>query len=173
MNHTPPGTYMLRDLHDVAVPEAISWQPQTAGWLLLALLLGSLVLLWIYHRVQIWWQQRYRREALAALRAINWSDAGANLTLFRIIKEVLQHLSPPCANLFGLALLQTLDSAMADRQPRFATELGERWLVSLVCDQVVLSVSDQLCLVSLCSDWLQHHQAPCPSTTLAVEARHA
>ena len=50
--HKLPGTYMLRELQDVTVPDAISWQPQTAGWLLLALLLGALALLWLYHRVQ-------------------------------------------------------------------------------------------------------------------------
>ncbi|ELM3618337.1 MAG: DUF4381 domain-containing protein [Aeromonas sobria] len=173
MIHKLPGTYMLRELQDVTVLPAISWQPQTAGWVLLAMILGSLALLWIYHRVQLWWQQRYRREALAALRTLNWSNTGTSLTLFHIIKEVLTHLSPGYAKLFGTPLLQTLDSAMPDRQTRFATELGERWLVSLVCDQVVLSVSDQLCLVSLCSDWLQHHQTPCPSAALTVEARHA
>ena len=27
--HTPPSTYILRDLHDVAVPESVSWLPQT------------------------------------------------------------------------------------------------------------------------------------------------
>lgn len=173
MNHTQPATYMLRDLHDVTVPPPIHWLPQTTGWLLLVLIAGSLVLLWLYHRAQIWWRQRYRREALAALRALNWSDAGASLTLFHIIKGVLTHLSPHHARLFGMALLQELDSVMPDRQPRFTTDLGERWLISLVCDQVVLSVSDQLCLVSLCSDWLQHHQLPCPSTALAAEAHHA
>lgn len=171
--HKLPGTYMLRELQDVTVPDAISWQPQTAGWLLLALLLGALALLWLYHRVQRWWQQRYRREALAALRALNWSDAGASLGLFHIIKAVLTHLDPRHAKLFGMALLQTLDNALPDRQPRFATELGERWLVSLVCDQVVLSVSDQLCLVSLCSDWLAHHQPLVHTASRATEARHA
>ncbi len=143
--HKLPGTYMLRELQDVTVPDAISWQPQTAGWLLLALLLG----------------------------ALNWSDAGASLGLFHIIKAVLTHLDPRHAKLFGMALLQTLDNALPERQPRFATELGERWLVSLVCDQVVLSVSDQLCLVSLCSDWLAHHQPPVHTASLAAEARHA
>ncbi|MEZ6939964.1 DUF4381 family protein [Aeromonas sp. S12(2024)] len=173
MNHKLPGTYMLRELQDVTVPPTISWQPQTAGWLLLALSLGALALLWLYHRAQRWWQQRYRREAQAALRTINWSDAGASLALFHLIKQVLTHLDHRHGKLFGMALLQTLDNAMADRQPRFATELGESWLVSLVCDQVVLSVSDQLCLVSLCNDWLAHHQTPIQTASLATEARHA
>lgn len=44
MNHKLPGTYMLRELQDVTVPPTISWQPQTAGWLLLALSLGALAL---------------------------------------------------------------------------------------------------------------------------------
>jgi len=104
MNHKLPGTYMLRELQDVTVPPAISWQPQTAGWLLLALSLGALALLWLYQRAQRWWQQRYRREALAALRTINWSDAGASLALFHLIKQVLTHLDPRHGKLFGMAL---------------------------------------------------------------------
>ncbi|MGY3854718.1 DUF4381 domain-containing protein [Aeromonas aquatilis] len=171
--HKLPGTYMLRELQDVTVPPAISWQPQTTGWLLLALLLAALTLRWFSLRVLRWWQQRYRREAQAALRTINWSDAGATLALFHIIKQVLTHLDPGHGKLFGTALLQTLDHTMPDRQPRFASELGERWLVSLVCDQVALSVSDQLCLVSLCSDWLEHHQSPVHTTLLATETSHA
>lgn len=170
MIHTPPGTYMLRELHDVAVPPAISWQPQTTGWLLLALFVATFALRRLYHRTQIWWQQRYRREALIALRALNGSDSSTSHALFRIIKQVLTHLDARHAPLFGTALLQTLDCTMQDRQTRFATELGERWLISLVCDQVTLSLSDQLALVSLCSDWLQHHQHP--ATAQAVEARH-
>jgi len=172
MTHTLPGTYILRELQDVIVPPPISWQPQTAGWLLLTLLLGLLVLRGLYYKMQRWWQQRYRREALVALRAINWSDKTAPLTLFQLIKQVLTHLAPEHGKLFGIELLHTLDHTMPDRQPRFESELGERWLVSLVCDQLALSVSDQVCLVSLCSDWLQHH-TPRLGTLKVSEADHA
>ncbi|WP_154215052.1 DUF4381 family protein, partial [Vibrio parahaemolyticus] len=33
---TPPSTYILRELHDVAVPPSVSWYPQTIGWKILA-----------------------------------------------------------------------------------------------------------------------------------------
>ena len=33
---TPPSTYILRELHDVAVPSSVSWYPQTIGWKILA-----------------------------------------------------------------------------------------------------------------------------------------
>ena len=32
MDHQVPGTYILRHLSDVAIPEPVSWWPQTVGW---------------------------------------------------------------------------------------------------------------------------------------------
>ncbi|MCZ8485299.1 DUF4381 domain-containing protein, partial [Vibrio lentus] len=39
VEHTPPSTYILRDLHDVAIPESVSWMPQTIGWKILGVIL--------------------------------------------------------------------------------------------------------------------------------------
>lgn len=41
IQHTPPSTYILRELHDVAVPESVSWLPQTVGWKVLAIIGGA------------------------------------------------------------------------------------------------------------------------------------
>ncbi|HDM8140995.1 TPA: DUF4381 domain-containing protein, partial [Vibrio harveyi] len=61
--HTPPSTYILRELHDVAVPESVSWVPQTIGWKILAVI-GAIVLMYLgYRLLHHWWDNRYRKEA--------------------------------------------------------------------------------------------------------------
>ena len=47
VEHTVPSTYILRDLHDVAIPDSVSWAPQTIGWKILGviLLLATLYLM--------------------------------------------------------------------------------------------------------------------------------
>ena len=60
----------LEHLHDIVLPEPISWFPQTMGWWLALGLLG-LLLVWgsyrLYHR---WQANRYRRLALSQLQQI-------------------------------------------------------------------------------------------------------
>ncbi len=60
----------LRSLHDIALPEPISWLPQTWGWVALAELLViallSAFLIWLRH----YRRNAYRREALHLLDAI-------------------------------------------------------------------------------------------------------
>ena len=66
---------LLERLHELALPEPVSWLPQTDGWWVgLAWLAGVALLAarkWVAHRRA----NRYRREALANLDAL--SAAGA------------------------------------------------------------------------------------------------
>ena len=46
VEHTPPSTYIFRELRDVTIPDSVSWFPQTIGWKILgvALLLAAFYL---------------------------------------------------------------------------------------------------------------------------------
>lgn len=60
----------LEGLHDIIVPEAVAWTPQTVGWYVL-LVVGVVIGTWmaaVRHRKHV--ANRYRREALAALAEI-------------------------------------------------------------------------------------------------------
>ena len=63
VEHSPPSTYILRELHDVAVPDSISWMPQTIGWKVVSVLLMIGAIYLSYRFALRWWNNRYRGEA--------------------------------------------------------------------------------------------------------------
>ena len=65
------GNYTLGDFVEVVSPEAVSWWPQTTGWLWL----GAALLTWALYRAGLllrhWYRNRYRAEATARLRRLS------------------------------------------------------------------------------------------------------
>lgn len=57
------GNYALGDFVEVVPPDAISWLPQTTGWLWLGLALLGFGLYRGWLRLRHWYRNRYRREA--------------------------------------------------------------------------------------------------------------
>jgi hypothetical protein len=57
----------LRSLKDIAVPEPVSWMPQTWGWVLVAVILAVSMAGLIIHLARRYRSNAYRREALALL----------------------------------------------------------------------------------------------------------
>lgn len=60
----------LRGLRDIAVPEPVSWMPQTWGWLALALVLLAALVTWAAFAYRRWQRNAYRREALKLLDGV-------------------------------------------------------------------------------------------------------
>ncbi|MDU0311082.1 DUF4381 domain-containing protein [Rhizobium sp. 10PS4] len=60
----------LRSLHDIAMPEPVSWMPQTWGWAVLATALLVMLVLAGFRWVLRYRANAYRREALALLVVI-------------------------------------------------------------------------------------------------------
>ncbi|MEJ5018774.1 DUF4381 domain-containing protein [Ochrobactrum vermis] len=60
----------LRSLNDLAMPEPVSWFPQTWGWGLFALILLVLILSYLALWYKRWLRNAYRREAMKQLKAI-------------------------------------------------------------------------------------------------------
>jgi hypothetical protein len=61
---------LLDLMHDLVRAEPVAWTPQTIGWAVVAVWLVTVTGLIIWHRIQHWRRNRYRREALAELRQI-------------------------------------------------------------------------------------------------------
>ncbi|MGF1692123.1 DUF4381 domain-containing protein [Photobacterium kagoshimensis] len=190
--HTPPSTYILRDIVDVAVPESVAWWPQTIGWQILALVILMACFVWGYRHINVWWQNRYRREALQALATLDLGlPRESAMSLLTIIKAVLVYLDPKNAALFGEALLQKLDSLLPSATPssakgdaevkpehhadfqsdfqsnfqsdfQYQGELGKKWLAASLSSQHTLTDPELATLIEHTRSWLLLHRKPEP-----------
>ena len=82
------GNYVLQDVVEVVAPTAISWLPQTKGWLILGLVLFALLLRYCARRVRLWYSNRYRREAEKRLQDLEQTAVQSKLLseLNRLLK---------------------------------------------------------------------------------------
>ncbi|MDG9881836.1 DUF4381 domain-containing protein [Pseudomonas putida CSV86] len=60
----------IDQLQEIALPAPVSYWPQTWGWTVLLILLLAAVLVWALRAWRHWQRNRYRREALARLDAL-------------------------------------------------------------------------------------------------------
>ena len=161
MNPLDPATLPLRDIH---LPMPVDWWPPAPGWWLVALVVASLVAAGVVR----WRRDRFRRFALARLRAIRAALAeGAPAT--RCAQEVAELLRRYCmtttadpaqvAGLVGAPWLAYLDS----RWPRggFAGAAGQ-----LLLDLPYAARAEPAAaatLVDLGIEWLEAQRGRRPS----------
>ncbi|WP_273979354.1 DUF4381 domain-containing protein [Vibrio parahaemolyticus] len=162
---TPPGTYILRELHDVTVPPSVSWYPQTIGWKVLAVVAFIALVYVAYRLAQHWWCNRYRKEALLAISQIKPSDQSLPKALFSVLKIVLIHLDSRNAKLFDAAFLLKLDAlypqagdAQVNPKEIFNDDLSKRWLQSIVDPSVTLTNEERVTLISRAKNWVSKHR---------------
>ncbi len=60
----------LEKLHEIVLPDPVSWRPQTVGWYVVFGLIGVLIAWWVYGRFRRYRENRYRRFALSELAVI-------------------------------------------------------------------------------------------------------
>ena len=126
------GNYAIRGIVETPLPPAVALTPQTAGW---ALLLAGILLAIAYgawQRRKRWLRERYRRDALAALRSLRERHEGGDV-------RALRELAP--------LLRATALAAAADR--RLAPLRGEEWAKQLHAmapgvDRIDVTVLDAL-----------------------------
>ncbi len=59
------GNSLLKGFVEISMPPPVSWWPQAPGWNLVAFIIVVFFLYRLLLWCQIWWRNRYRREALA------------------------------------------------------------------------------------------------------------
>lgn len=160
----------LDRLHDVVLPEPVSWVPQTVGWWVVLVLLG-LLLGWAgyaaYHR---WHSNRYRRLALKHLQKIeaNLVTPDRRLTALSELPILMKQTvlacwkRPDVASLTGDAWLRFLDESY--RGTGFTQGPG-RHLPTLAysspstCRELSEIESDDVNgLIVLIREWIQQHR---------------
>ncbi len=160
VKHLTPSSYTLRNLHEVPPPNAVDWWPQTLGWHILFALIGAALLTVLLYYLRRWWQNRYRREALAALQKIRIDDPKCADKVYQLHKMVLTYLDAANGKHYGAAFLQTLN--LYERGATFDHDdaLGKAWLESLVNPKNPLSQDETKALIVRAKHWLRYHHNP-------------
>jgi hypothetical protein len=145
----------VQTLHDIAVPDAVTYLPQTAAWIilfaaLLCLALWSLVA-WLRHERR----NRYRKLALARLADIEHTKAFSELPV--LVKQTVLSCCPrgDVASLSGVTWLEFLDEtyegdAFTRGPGRVLPELAYAR-----ADAVDIGRRDEL--VALVRQWIKKH----------------
>ncbi|UXA00060.1 DUF4381 domain-containing protein [Vibrio splendidus] len=165
VEHTPPSTYILRDLHDVTIPESVSWMPQTVGWKILGVAL-LLVAIYLTYRLALkWWNNRYRQEALKELTLLDARDKNSTERTFKVLKVVLRYLDSSNAKLFGQSYVNRLNAYLpvsagtnANSNAFFADEVSGLWMQSLIDPKVRLTFEQRLEVIQTAMMWLKLHK---------------
>lgn len=162
MNNAAPSIDQLKEL---ALPDPVSYMPQTWGWaaLLLVILLG--LSLWAVYRNQKWRRNAYRRDALARLaqlqRALT-SDSG-QLAALRELPELLKRVAlsmpgqPQVGTLSGDAWQTFLVRHSPERLPPDFDQQLARLAYAPDAHLQRLDSAQRLHLLSLCKVWVEHH----------------
>ena len=146
----------LAELREISLPEPVSCAPQTAGWYIVgALMVVGLV--WLAVRWHHSWRaNRYRREALAELSAL---EREANLAaLPALVKRTALSFAPreQVAGLSGNRWLEFLDGTAGDNA--FTTGPG-RLLPRLAYAADRLDESSSQELLETFRRWIRRHNA--------------
>lgn len=175
VEHTPPSTYILRELHDVAIPDCVSWAPQTIGWKILGVILLLVAIYLAYRLAQKWWNNRYRKEALQELMVLDARDKNSTERTFKVLKVVLRYLDSSNAKLFGQAYVNRLNAYLPvsantseNSNAFFADEVSELWMQSLIDPNVRLSFEQRLEVIQTAMMWLKLHK---PNVQVTVEGQ--
>jgi len=155
------GNYVLGDFVEIVSPDAISWWPQTAGWLWLGAALLILLLRYGWRRLQHWYRNRYRREAAARLRQLAQASPteGLLIELNKLLKlTALAGFSREnVARLSGTAWVDFLNRHCAS-QP-FSADLG-KLLARGVYQTAVPSDATRQALLAACLECVNQHESP-------------
>ncbi|HAS25922.1 DUF4381 domain-containing protein [Vibrio splendidus] len=175
VEHTPPSTYILRELHDVAIPDSVIWAPQTIGWKILGVILLLVAIYLAYRLAQKWWNNRYRKEALQELMILDARDKNSTERTFKVLKVVLRYLDSSNAKLFGKAYVNRLNAYLPvsantseNSNAFFADEVSELWMQSLIDPNVRLSFEQRLEVIQTAMMWLKLHK---PNVQVTVEGQ--
>ncbi|MEL6113637.1 MULTISPECIES: DUF4381 domain-containing protein [Photobacterium] len=160
----PPSSYILKDLTEIALPDAVSWWPQTLGWQILGVVLVVCLLLWAVYRYRLYRFNRYRREAMRAIAVIEQGteqarSPSAMSDLFLVLKVTAAHVQPSLASHLDRQFLRYLDTS-ASLTEGFDSPAGQCWLDSLVQPDATLSDDQAQQLLTLANRWVKHHSNP-------------
>lgn len=107
---------LLDLLHEIVPPEAVSWLPQTSGWLILGAWLAAIIVIGLRHWLALRRRNRYRRVALAELDRIAGRADGTAADVALLVKRTALAAYPRerVASLSGAEWAAFLSSSTGD-----------------------------------------------------------
>jgi Domain of unknown function (DUF4381) len=155
------GNYVLSDFVEVVAPQAISWWPQTVGWLWLGAALLAVLLRYSWRQLHHWYRNRYRREAAARLKQLAQADATHSLLLElnKLLKltALAVFSREHVARLSGAAWVDFLNRHCPS-QP-FSADLGNL-LAKGVYENAIPADATRQALLAACLEWINQHESP-------------
>jgi Domain of unknown function (DUF4381) len=165
----PPDTSgPLQPLQELPLPDAVSYAPQTIGWVFVALVLMAMALLAIWALWRRRRQQRYRRAALTELAGIEAclaatqthgeQRATALAAIPRLLKRTSLAIAPreQVAALTGDEWLAFLKRTRGHFDARSGALLA---LASSAPPEQIAAISadEAAALIGHARDWIEHH----------------
>lgn len=143
----------LGNLHDIVVPDAVSWWPLAPGWWVLIVLVLLLVLVVAIRQMKRWRADAYRRAALAEL-----DGARSTNDIATILRRTVLAIAPreEVAGLHGEAWPRWL----ADHAPTPLPGEVRELLANSLYDPS-LPPEAPVSLRGFARDWIRHHVRPC------------
>jgi hypothetical protein len=152
----------IAQLQTLPLPPAVSYFPQTWGWLALLLGLLGLALFFVCRSAWRWWHNRYRRAALAELAQLETSLTIDRMTL-RQLPELLKRTAlsmpgqPQVASLGGNDWQAFLQGCSTTALPaNFAQQLSEL-AYAPPARLNALPDTHVMQLLAVSRQWLEHH----------------
>ena len=155
----------LANLHDIVVPEAVSWWPLAPAWYAIAVVILVVSVWFVARSAYRWHRNAYRRDALTQLQQLKATispETAASVLgeLATLMRRVALTVYPrtQIAGLTGDAWLNFLD-ASADTT-EFANDSGRRLMAAAYETQTRITTSDAAKLVELVEHWVMQHRGP-------------
>ncbi|MBJ6138492.1 DUF4381 domain-containing protein [Marinobacter litoralis] len=154
----------LANLQELPAPELPAFWPQTWGWWVIFVVSGLLVSYFVFRRLLAFYQNRYRREALAELAQLEqtWREQPDSVSALRdlpvLMKRVVLYVDMSSGQNRAQASLSLCMQRLATEP--VADDVGRR-LVELAYapDHRLLSIQPAD-LIKQCRHWLETHRAP-------------
>lgn len=143
----------LSKLHDIVVPDAVSWWPLAPGWWVLIITLAGGLLLFGVQRLRRWRADAYRRSALVALEA-----ARSTTEISRLLRRVALAFTPreSIAALHDDEWIRWLGEQSPLPVP---PEIEETLTQAPYSEQGSEAATDTL--RQFAGQWIRHHRRPC------------
>lgn len=155
------GSYLLKDLKSPPVPESVSWFPETIGWQIIALVLLVLIAFSAYKRINKWWRNRYRNEAIQAIKQFDINQQKHTLNgLHQVVLLTLNYAFSKNSkgHFYGKHLVGFMQQTLSKGNVALDTKLLTQWQHDLVTEEFShWQINDIQTLQQEIISWLKYH----------------